>query len=139
MEEDVIDFVSHFHSNSYIHKECNASFFTLIPKISDPKNVKDFSPISLTGYQYKVIGELLANRLVVVIGSVVSIEQSAFIQGKQILDGPFLLNEIVAWSKASKNLLLIFKVDLEKAYDSLSWDYLMDIMKIIGFRSLWCR
>ena len=55
-----------------------------------------------------------------VIASVVSLEQSAFVKGKQILDGPFLLNEVVAWRKSSKNSLLLFKVDFEKAYDSLS-------------------
>lgn len=42
---------------------------------------------------------------------------------------------MVAWSKASENLLL-FKVDFEKACDSFSWDYLLEIMYIIGFRSL---
>lgn len=65
-------------------------------------------------------------------------EQSSFIKGRQILDGPFLLNEIVAWRKASKNPLLIFKVDFEKVFDSVSWDYLMEIMQIMGFGSLWC-
>ncbi|KAL7591684.1 hypothetical protein Lser_V15G34092 [Lactuca serriola] len=93
----------------------------------------------LIGCQYKIIGKLLANRLAEVIDSLVSVEQSAFIKGRQILDGLFLLNEIVAWSKASKNPILIFKVDFEKAYDSVSWDYLLEIMRIMGFSSLWCN
>lgn len=59
---------------------CNASFFTLIPKVRDPKNVRDSRPISLIGFQYKIIGKLLANRLVEVIGNVVSMEQYAFIK-----------------------------------------------------------
>lgn len=47
--------VSHFHSHSHIHVGCNASFFTVIPKIRDPKNVIDFRPISLIGCQYKLL------------------------------------------------------------------------------------
>lgn len=43
--------------------------------------------------------------------SVVSLEQSVFVEGRQILDDHFLLNEVVAWSKASRNPLMKFKVD----------------------------
>ena len=88
----------------------------MILKVRDPKSIRDFRPIGLIGCQYKIIGNLLANRLVEVIGSVVSLEQSAIVKGRQILDGPFLLNEEVAWSKFSKNPLMIFKVDFEKTY-----------------------
>ena len=34
---------------------------------------------------------------------------------------------------------MLFKVDFEKAFDSLSWDYLLEIMSIMGFGSMWCR
>lgn len=119
-------------------KGCNASFLTMILKVRDLKTLKDFRPISLIGCQYKIIGKLLANRLVEFIHSVVSLEQSVFIKGRQILDGPFLLNEMVAWSKASGNHMMLLKVDFEKSYDSLSWDYLWKIMSIMGFGSMWC-
>lgn len=100
-------------------------FFTLIQKVRDLKNVNDFRHISLIGCQYNIIAKPLANRSMEVIGTVVSIDHSALIKGMQILDMLFLLNDNVAWSKVSKKPLLIMKVDFEKAYDSLSWDYLM--------------
>lgn len=67
-----------------------------------------------------------------------NIKHSAFIKGRHILDEPFLINEVIAWSKASKNPLIIFKVDFEKSYHSLSWEYLQEIMQIMGFGSKWC-
>ena len=85
-----------FVHHSLIPKGCNASFFTIIPKVKDPKTPNDFRHISLIGCQYKIIGKILANCLLEVIHSVVSLKQSAFIKGRQILDGPFLLNELVA-------------------------------------------
>ncbi|GJT77168.1 RNA-directed DNA polymerase, eukaryota [Tanacetum coccineum] len=139
MADDVFSLVEHFHHDPLIPSGCNPLFISLIPKVNDPKSVKDFRPISLIGCQAKIIGKLLANRLAEVVSSVVGIEQSAFIKGRQILDGPLMLNEIVGWSKAKKRQLMGFKVDFEKAYDSVSWDYLFEVMGFIGFGDRWSR
>nr|GEW19152.1 RNA-directed DNA polymerase, eukaryota, reverse transcriptase zinc-binding domain protein [Tanacetum cinerariifolium] len=76
--------------------------------------------ISLIGSMYKIISKILANRLVVVLGGLVNEIQSAFVADKQILDGLFILNELVQWCKKKKKQSLVFKVDFEKAYDSSS-------------------
>nr|GFA16925.1 RNA-directed DNA polymerase, eukaryota [Tanacetum cinerariifolium] len=55
-------------------------------------------PISLIGSLYKVVTKILANRLATVISGLVSDMQFAFVSNRQILDGPFILNEILAWS-----------------------------------------
>lgn len=74
LEDDMVAFVMHFHTHSNIPKGCNTSFFTVIPKVKDPKFVRDFRLISLIGCQYKIISKLLANRLAMVIGFAVSPE-----------------------------------------------------------------
>nr|GFA01818.1 RNA-directed DNA polymerase, eukaryota [Tanacetum cinerariifolium] len=74
---------------------CNSSFIALISKILDANLVKDFRPISLIRSIYKNIKKILVNRLVGVLGDIVNEVQSAFIAGRQILDGPFILNERV--------------------------------------------
>ena len=109
----------------------------MIPKICDAKFVSDFRPISLIGCQYKIIGKILANRLSSVIGSCVSSEQSAFIKGRNILDGPLVLNECMAWYRKKNKPLMVFQVDIEKAFDSLRWEYLDEIMEKLGFGLKW--
>lgn len=52
VHDDIFDMVSHFHTHSSIPKGCNASVFTMIPKIKDPKVVKYYRPISLIGCEY---------------------------------------------------------------------------------------
>ncbi|GKC34586.1 hypothetical protein Tco_1046970 [Tanacetum coccineum] len=59
--------------------------------------------------------------------------QSAFVANRQILDGPFILNELLSWCKFKKLNGMIFKVDFEKAFDSVKWDYLDETLKAFGF------
>ncbi|GKF41330.1 RNA-directed DNA polymerase, eukaryota, partial [Tanacetum coccineum] len=86
---------------------------------------------------YKIIAKILTNRLVGVLGDIVNEVQSAFISERQILDGPFILNEIMQWCRRRKKQSLIFKVDFEKAYDSVRWDFLDDILVKFGFGFKW--
>nr|GFC55640.1 RNA-directed DNA polymerase, eukaryota, reverse transcriptase zinc-binding domain protein [Tanacetum cinerariifolium] len=136
----ISDLVSNTQSafNGTFPKGCNASFIALIPKVVDAKLVTDFRPISLIGSVYKVATKILANRLATVISDLVSNTQSAFVAKRQISDGPFILNEVLSWCKRKRKQALVFKVDFAKAYDSVRWDFLLDIIHAFGFGSRWC-
>nr|GEW61733.1 RNA-directed DNA polymerase, eukaryota [Tanacetum cinerariifolium] len=94
--------------------------------------VKDFRPISLIESLYKIIVKVIANRLVTVLDDIIDEIQSAFVTDRQILDGPFILNEIVHWCKNKKKQSMIFKFDFEKAYDLVRWDFIDDILRRIN-------
>ncbi|XP_024635971.1 uncharacterized protein [Medicago truncatula] len=83
------------------------------------------------------LSKVLANRLRQIIGSVVSEVQSAFVKNRQILDGILIANEVVDEARKSKKELLMFKVDFEKAYDSVDWTYLDEVMGSMSFPTLW--
>ncbi|GJY54010.1 RNA-directed DNA polymerase, eukaryota [Tanacetum coccineum] len=95
IQKDLYDFVNLFFASCVMPNGANSSFFTLIPKVNNPTLITDFRPISLIGIHYKIIAKILANRLSKVIDKIVSKEQSAFIAGRQILDGPVILSEII--------------------------------------------
>ncbi|GJZ14187.1 RNA-directed DNA polymerase, eukaryota, reverse transcriptase zinc-binding domain protein [Tanacetum coccineum] len=138
IENDVVDAMTCFFHQGSFPKDGNSSFVILIPKTPNANMVKDYRPISLIGSMYKIISKILTNRLVVVLGDLVNEIQSTFVADKQILDGPFILNELVQWYKKKKKQSIIFKVDFEKAYDSVRWYHLDDIMRKFGFGEKWC-
>ncbi|GKC86189.1 RNA-directed DNA polymerase, eukaryota [Tanacetum coccineum] len=119
IDDDVFQAVRDFFVNGHFPKGCNSSFIALIPKIQDAKFVKDFRPISL------------------VLPYLISDVQSAFVANRQILDGPFIPNELLSWCKFKKLNGMIFKVDFEKAFDSVKWDYLDETLTAFGFGLKW--
>nr|GFA21010.1 RNA-directed DNA polymerase, eukaryota, reverse transcriptase zinc-binding domain protein [Tanacetum cinerariifolium] len=66
-----------------------------------------------------------------------SFEFYPFVANRQILDGHFILNGLLSWCKFKKLNGMIFKVDFEKAFDSVKWDYLDETLKAFGFGSKW--
>lgn len=64
----------------------NLSFPVLIPKNSGANNIRDFRSINLVGYIYKLIAEVLARRMTLVLGKVIGECQHVFVSGRQILD-----------------------------------------------------
>ncbi|KAJ0478339.1 putative RNA-directed DNA polymerase [Helianthus annuus] len=128
-----------FYVSGRINPGCNSSFFTLIPKVQDPQQLSEYRPISLIGVVYKVIAKTLANRLKGVMNSVSSQTQSAFVEKRFIFDGPLIVNEVISWAKKQKAEIMLFKVDFDKAYDSVNWGFLLDNMKMMGFPKRWRR
>lgn len=80
----------------------------------------DVRPISLVGGIYKFIAIILANRLKTVMEKVISNSQSAFIKVRQIFDPILIANEWLDSKLRSGELGVIYKMDLEKAYDHVN-------------------
>lgn len=54
-------------------------------------------------------------------------------------DGVVVINELMNFARWNKKELLLFKVDFEKAFDSVSWDYLLYILKRMKFETKWIK
>ncbi|KAJ9555396.1 hypothetical protein OSB04_010010 [Centaurea solstitialis] len=104
MREDFMKALRWFWDKEALGSGCNPSFLTLIPKVTNPLGLSDFRPISLIGVLYKVVAKVLAQRVKKVIGKVVSEPQSAFVKGRNILDG---IGWIAACLKSSSMSVLV--------------------------------
>lgn len=137
MKGEFVQLMNEFHSNGKLAQGINSSFITLIPKKKNPVGLGDYRPISLISSVYKIIAKVLSRRLRKVLPKIISEVQTAFLSGRHIIDGVLIANEVVDWWKRSKKKGIILKLDFEKAYDSVNWEFLYSIMKNFGFGEKW--
>ncbi|GKC89077.1 protein LAZ1 [Tanacetum coccineum] len=113
--DDICNAVHDFFSNGQILKEINHTFLALIPKVPTPIRVNDYRPISW-------------------IKEVVSENQSAFISGRRISDN-ILITQVLMYSYHKKKgpPRCAFKINIQKAYYTVDWRFLENILTRFGF------
>jgi hypothetical protein len=120
----------------------NSTNIALIPKKKDLVSATEFRPISLCNVVYNIIAKVLANRLKVILPSIISPNQSAFLPGKLITDNILAAYETMhsmhsrMWSKVG---FMGIKLDMSKAYDRVEWGFLEAVMTKLGFASRWIK
>lgn len=108
----------------------------MIPKKIGALELKDFRPINLVGV-YKIIAKLLAERLKKVLNKLVNKHQMAFIEEKQIMDAILIASECVDYMPTGEEVGLMCKLDIKKAYGHVNWEFLMSILRLMGFGNKW--
>ncbi|XP_058755190.1 uncharacterized protein LOC131628373 [Vicia villosa] len=139
IKDDVLLFVRDFHEKDILSKYCSSSFITLIPKVSNPQSLSDYRPICLVGSLYKILAKMMATRLRRLIRKLVLRNQTTFILGRYILDGVLVVNEALDLAKRRKRGCVVLKVDFEKAYDRVSWNFVRYVLRKMGFGDRWMR
>jgi hypothetical protein len=137
VKKDVWEVVEESRTSGVVLPALNATFLTLIPKEERVTNPKQFRPIALCNVIYKIITKVVANRLKPILTHVISKEQAGYVEGRQIMDSVILAHEVIHSLKTSRTPGMLIKLDLSKAFDRASWQYLRAILDSFGFDQGW--
>ena len=137
IKEDLIMMFSDFYAGKLDIQRLNFGVITLIPKIKEASNIRQYRPICLLNVDFKIFTKVLTNRLSLVAKEVIGGSQTGFIKDRNILEGVVILHEIIHELKIKKKKGLILKIDFEKAYDKVSWVFLEEVMKTKKFPDRW--
>jgi len=125
--------------NKTILKVLNTSFISLIPKQDIAQTPDKYRPISLCNVVYKIISKVVANRLKPPLPTLVSGEQSSYVEGRKILDNIIQVQEVVHSLTSKRQAGMIMQLDVAKAYDKVNWTYIKKILISFGFDHNWVR
>ena len=109
------------------------SYLTLlIPKKLEALEAKDYRPISLVHSFAKLVTKMMANRLAPHLDKLVATNQSAFTRGRCIHDNFILVQQTIKVLHRQKISSLFLKLDISKAFDSVDWAFLLEILSHLG-------
>eukprot|EP00253_Pinus_taeda_P029015 PITA_29015 len=106
--KEILELVEESRMKQKVWPALNSTFFTLIPKNANSETAQGFRPIALW-----------------------------FVEGRQILDGLVVTQEVIHTIKEKKQKGMMIKLDLSKAYDRLNWKYLKRVLESFEFNNRW--
>jgi retron-type reverse transcriptase len=116
----------------------NEANIVLLPKNQMAATISEYRPISLINSVAKLITKVLANRLAPHMNELVSHAQNAFIKKRCIHDNFLYAQRVIQLLHRKKKPAFFFiKLDISKAFDSIGWTFLLEVMQALGFSTKW--
>ncbi|XP_010687418.1 uncharacterized protein LOC104901528 [Beta vulgaris subsp. vulgaris] len=131
---DIIEAVKEFFSSGKLLREVNNAVITLIPKVKCPGNVTEFRPISCCNVIYKCITKVMCAKMKNILPDIITANQGAFIQGRFIAHNVLICQDMLRYyGRKMASSGCIIKMDMKKAYDSIDWRFLEDMIRALKF------
>uniref|UniRef100_A0A803NEF2 Reverse transcriptase domain-containing protein n=1 Tax=Chenopodium quinoa TaxID=63459 RepID=A0A803NEF2_CHEQI len=112
----------------------------MVPKVEDVVYVTQYRPIACCNVLYKLISKLQCSRLKLVLPELISENQGAFVGGRSIMENIMVCQDMLKnYNNKRKASKCTVKVDLRKAYDSVHWSFIRDMLMALNFPNQFVR
>ena len=142
MGKNIIKVVTSFFQSGRLHCAANYTLIALIPKVPNPTYVTQFRPISLCNVVYKIITKLLVSKIKLpLLHKLVSPCQFAFIPNRWIVENEVIVQEMLHnfRQRKIKEGMMAIKLDFQKAYDRVNWNFLEAVLLKFGFMEVFVK
>ena len=130
----LVDSYNYSLENGLLSLSQRNGIITLIPKKDkDPLEIKNYKPISLLTTDYKIISKTFANRMKDFLNDLIHLDQSGFLKGRNIGNNVRLLLDLIDYADCNNISGAIVLLDIEKAFDSVHHDFLLEVLKRFKF------
>jgi hypothetical protein len=110
----------------------------LLPKKREAKTIQQYMPICLLNVSFKIFTKVATNRLTTIAHNIIKPTQTTFLPERNIMEGAVILHKTIHELHTKKVDEVIFKIDFEKAYDKVNWNFLHQTLRMKGFFEKWC-
>lgn len=132
--KEVVQAVNEFFTTHSLPKNLSTTVLVLIPKVSSPSSANDFRPIACCSTIYKCVAKLICNRMNMVLPNIISDNQGAFIKGGSLAHNILIIQDLLrAYGRANISSRCMMKIDLSKAYDTISWRFVENLLNALCF------
>ena len=135
MKNSVCKEIKDIFSKGIIPSYLNETLVTLIPKCQSPNTLNNYRPISLCNSVYKIISKIIVTCIRPFLTNLISPVQSAFMPRRRGMDNVLIAQELLysLYRKKGKVGYMAVKLDLEKAYDRLEWNFIHKVLQAFHF------
>jgi Reverse transcriptase (RNA-dependent DNA polymerase) len=139
IKHDIVFLFSEFYHHRLDIAKFNRTIICLIPKVVDTSTIKDVQPISLLNYSFKIFIKVLTSRLHPVLDRLIGFNQHVFLKGQNFMDNVISAHEILYSMHRFKEPGLLLKLDFEKTFDNVNWNYIQHTFLQQGFDPKWVK
>jgi hypothetical protein len=119
-----------FYENKLPFFSLNFGIITLLPKQKDASHIKQYRPICLLNVSFKIFTKVMINRMTGIASKLISPSQTTFMSGRNIMKGVVMLQGTIYEIHRKKMSEVILKLDFEKTYDKVNWEFLHQTLRI---------
>ncbi len=133
IKKPFMDMIQETYEKGELPYTMRLTILALLYKKNDAMLLKNYRPISLTNYDYKILAFVLANRVQNIAKYLINPDQSAYIKGRFIGDNARLIEDYFEYCEGLKVPGILLFLDYEKAFDSLEWNFMFSVLEKFNF------
>ena len=130
-----VDCFNYAYENGELSVSQRQAVITLLDKGKDRTLLKNWRPISLLNVDYKIMSKALANRCTKHLSKLICEDQVGFVKGRNITDNIRSIADILQYLKDKEEPGILIGIDFEKAFDSVSWEFMLLALSKFNFGS----